>query len=89
MTDAVVNHVQHTNTQNEMNKNAYEIRLEVLQLAHGDIMTQYHEALNCQKETIYNDGQESSDLSGVDVSLPDASKIIERAEELYKFVEKS
>mgnify|MGYP006902994263 CR=1 FL=1 len=89
MTDAVVSHVQHTNTQNKMNKNAYEIRLEVLQLAHGDIMTQYHETLNCQKETIYNDGQESSDLSGIDVSLPDASKIIERAEELYKFVEKS
>ena len=89
MADAVVSHVQHTNTQNKMNKNAYEIRLEVLQLAHGDIMTQYHEALNCQKETIYNDGQESSDLSGIDVSLPDAAKIIERAEELYKFVEKS
>ena len=89
MADAVVCHVQHTNTQNKMNKNAYEIRLEVLQLAHGDIMTQYHEALNCQKETIYQDGQMTSDLSSVDVSLPDASRVIERAEELYKFVEKS
>jgi hypothetical protein len=89
MTDAVVCHAQHTNTQNKMNKNAYEIRLEVLQLAHGDIMTEYHEALNCQKETIYQNGQESSDLSGVDVSLPDASKVLARAEELYKFVEKS
>lgn len=88
MTDAVVSHAQ-THTQNKMNKNAYEIRLEVLQLAHGDIMTEYHEALNCQKETIYQNGQESSDLSGVDVSLPDASKVLARAEELYKFVEKS
>jgi hypothetical protein len=69
-----------------MNKNAYEIRLEVLQLAHGDIMTQYHEALNCQKETIYQDGQETSDLSTVDVTLPAVSKVIERAEELYAFV---
>jgi hypothetical protein len=60
-----------------------------LQLAHGDIMTQYHEALNCQKETIYQDGQETSDLSGVDVSLPKVSQIIERAEELYSFVNRS
>jgi hypothetical protein len=89
MTDAVVCHEQYTNTQNKMNKNAYEIRLEVLQLAHGDIMTEYHEALNCQKETIYQDGQETSDLSKVDVTLPDVSRVIARAEELYKFVEKS
>jgi hypothetical protein len=72
-----------------MNKNAYEIRLEVLQLAHGDIMTQYHEALNCQKETIYNNGSEINDLSDVDVSLPKVSQIIERAEELYSFVNRS
>lgn len=88
MRGAIALHVQHTNTQNKMNKNAYEIRLELLQLAHGDIMTQYHEALNCQKETIYNDGKESSDLSGIDVSLPPVSAIIERAEQLYKFIER-
>jgi hypothetical protein len=70
-----------------MNKNAYEIRLEVLQLAHGDIMTQYHEALNCKKETIYNNGSEINDLSGVDVTLPAVQDVISRARELYQFIE--
>lgn len=72
-----------------MNKNAYEIRLELLQLAHGDIMTQYHEALNCKKETVYNNGSDVKDLSDIDVSLPKVSQIIERAEELYSFVNRS
>jgi hypothetical protein len=75
-----------TQTHNKMNKNAYEIRLELLQLAHGDIMTQYHEALNCKKESIYNNGSEVKDLSGVDVSLPAVQDVISRAEELYAFV---
>ena len=81
----------HTNTNThtkQMNKNAYEIRLELLQLAHGDIMTQYHETLNCQKEAIYQGGKETSDLSQIDVSLPPVSAVIERAEQFYKFIEK-
>ena len=69
-----------------MNKNAYEIRLELLQLAHGDLMTQYHETLNCKKESIYNNGSEVKDLSGIDVSLPAVQDVISRAEELYAFV---
>lgn len=73
----------------KMNKNAYEIRLELLQLAHGDVMSQWHEMLSCKKESIYNNGQEVKDLTELDVSLPDTSKIIERAEQLYTFVNNS
>jgi hypothetical protein len=69
-----------------MNKNAYEIRLELLQLAHADVMTKYHETMNNQKETIYNNGQEVKDLSKLDVTLPEVSQIINRAKELYEFV---
>jgi len=77
--------IQHKHTQ-KMNKNAYEIRLELLQLAHADVMTKYHETMNNQKETIYNNGQEVKDLSKLDVTLPEVSQIINRAKELYEFV---
>lgn len=39
-----------TNTQKQMNKNAYEIRLELLNLAHDDCQNRFHEKLNLLKE---------------------------------------
>jgi hypothetical protein len=33
-----------------MNKNAYEIRLELLSLAHGDMQNRFYEKLNLLKE---------------------------------------
>ena len=73
-----------------MNRNAYEIRLDVLNLAHGDLMTHAHESLNASRYTKDNEGN----LVEVPLSnealqsfLPKSSDIIARAKELYAFVE--
>jgi hypothetical protein len=70
-----------------MNKNAYEIRLELLGLAHGDIMTRYHETLNAQRESIPCDENGNRDISKIDLTLPDPQEIIVRANALYAFIE--
>lgn len=69
------------------NKNAYEIRLEILKLAHSDESTRFYEQLNCfrtQDETgnINNPSEEV-----INNLFPKTSDIISRANELYKFVE--
>lgn len=66
-----------------MAKNAYEIRLEVLQMAHSDEYDKYHHKL----DTIRN--RESGMLDSaadIDALTPRTEDIIARAEELYKFV---
>ena len=63
-------------------KNAYEIRLEVLQMAHSDEYDKYHHKL----ETIRDDRGMIVDASKIDALTPETSNIIARAEELYKFV---
>ena len=65
-------------------KNAYEIRLEVLQMAHNDAWGQFH--------SINNKRLEDKNLSTeayekiVAETFPKTQEIIERAEELYTFV---
>lgn len=63
-------------------KNAYEIRLEVLQMAHSDEYDKYHHKL----DTIRDDRGMLVDASKIDALTPETSDIIARAEELYKFV---
>ncbi len=74
-----------------MNKNAYEIRLDVLTLAHADLMSIYHEKLHNAKKRMVDNGQgwieDKLDQSVYDDLLPSTNQIIERANELYKFVE--
>jgi hypothetical protein len=65
------------------NKNAYEIRLEVLQMAHSDEYSRYHHKL----DTIRNSDGFLDDANSIDALTPKTSDIIARAEELYKFVE--
>jgi hypothetical protein len=65
------------------NKNAYEIRLEVLQMAHSDEYSRYHHKL----DTIRNSDGFLDDTNSIDALTPKTSDIIARAEELYKFVE--
>ena len=65
------------------NKNAYEIRLDVLQMAHSDAQMKYLEKLN----NLRDDHGKIIDNSTVDSLFPQSSDIIKRAEELYKFVE--
>jgi len=63
-------------------KNAYEIRLEVLQMAHSDEYNKYHHKL----DTIRNKDGFLDDAQGIDALTPKTANIIARAEELYKFV---
>ena len=63
-------------------KNAYEIRLEVLQMAHSDEYSRYHHKL----DTIRNNDGFLDNASAIDALTPKTSDIIARAEELYKFV---
>jgi hypothetical protein len=63
-------------------KNAYEIRLEVLQMAHSDEYNRYHHKL----DTIRNNDGFLDNASAIDALTPKTSDIIARAEELYKFV---
>lgn len=65
-----------------MNKNAYEIRLEVLHIAHSDAMQSYHEALNANRD-------ERGHLANPELAatlFPKTEDIKKRAAELYEFV---
>lgn len=72
------------------NKNAYEIRLEILKEANQNLNTQYHNRLEAARQDAVsaNDGnpeKASGDyLRSVEAPTPEA--IIDYAERLYKFV---
>jgi len=61
-----------------MNKNAYEIRLELLNLAHGDMQTRFYEKLNLLKEAD-NRSYESYIISGEKMA-PDTVRVSFKAE---------
>ena len=63
-------------------KNAYEIRLDVLQMAHSDEYDKYHMKL----ETLRNSRGMLEDAEAIEALTPKTSAILARAEELYKFV---
>lgn len=65
------------------NKNAYEIRLDVLQMAHADAQMRYLEKLN----TYRDDNGKIQDNKIIDELFPNTDDVIDRAEELYRFVE--
>jgi hypothetical protein len=75
---------------NTQNKNAYEIRLEVLSIAHNDLMEIYHQKLhNAKMKMIGEDGwtEEKIDENIITNLLPKPADVIKRAKELYTFVE--
>jgi len=74
------------------NKNAYEIRLDILSIAHGDLMTVFHEKLhNTKKRMVGNQDdswvEDKIDDKVISDLLPTSEEIIKRAKELYAFVE--
>lgn len=69
-----------------MNKNAYEIRLEVLGMAHGTIMNQYHDKLSILRDNAVRADQ-LFDVELVNKLKPNTADIIDYANELYSFVE--
>ena len=94
----------YTQTQNkDMNKNAYEIRLDLLNLAHGDMTNRFYEKLNVLREAdnraydsyirdVEKNGNTLPFKAGctaekIDELLPSRAEIITRAEQLYRFIE--
>ena len=69
-----------------MNKNAYEIRLDVLGMAHGTIMNQYHEKIGAHRDNA-NRSSELFKVGLIDELRPKTQDIIDYANELYSFVE--
>lgn len=63
--------------------NGYEIRLEVLKLAHSDCFNKYFETLN----NIRLGNETSIPQEKIDGLFPKTSDIMNRAKELYEFVE--
>jgi len=69
-----------------MPKNAYEIRLDVLSLAHGDLVGQYYRKLDESIRSCDKFNKEF-DTTLIEKLYPSTQDIIARAEQLYKFVE--
>jgi hypothetical protein len=74
------------------NKNAYEIRLDILSIAHGDLMTVFHEKLHNAKKRMIGAEDDSWVEDKIDDKiisnlLPTSEEIIKRSKELYAFVE--
>lgn len=70
----------------EKNKNAYEIRLDVLSMAHSTIMNQYHETIGAHRENSVR-ADEQFDVELIKKLNPKTEDIIAYASELYTFVE--
>lgn len=69
-------------TQTHMNKNAYEIRLDVLGNAMGLVMDEYS-----RKFGVWERRDTEGKTSDPAPKFPETQEILEKAEELYKFVE--
>jgi hypothetical protein len=70
-----------------MAKNAYEIRLEVLLMAHTDENMRFVEKLNNHRTYDAAGHMINPSEEVINSIFPKTSDIIKRAEELYKFVE--
>lgn len=69
-----------------MNKNAYEIRLDVLGMAHGTLMSKYHEKIEASRNEATRTNTRFDDRL-IDTLAPATKDIIAYANELYQFVE--
>jgi hypothetical protein len=70
-----------------MTKNAYEIRLAILQMAHNDEAMRFQERLNSAREYTVNGVPLNHSPELVDRLFPKTEDVIRRAAELYSFVE--
>lgn len=75
-----------------MNKNAYEIRLDVLTMAREDLLNRFHQMLEAFR--LASDDANKSSLFEAQFELirdgyPTTEEINKRAEELYEFVNNS
>lgn len=68
------------------NKNAYEIRLDVLQMAHDDELSKFHQKLELLRCEESGPNKKMITETEIDGMFPKTKMILERAEELYSFV---
>lgn len=68
------------------NKNAYEIRLEILKMAHDDANGKYYQKLDFYRRDADKFDKEL-DPAIIDSLFPTSAEILAKAEELYAFVE--
>lgn len=68
------------------NKNAYEIRLEILKMAHDDATGRYYQKIDQHRHNA-DKTNTTFDTTLVESLFPTSADIIARAEELYQFVE--
>jgi hypothetical protein len=71
---------------NNNSKNAYEIRLEILRMAHDDALSKYHHKIGVARDSAKENKTQFDDTL-IDSLFPNTNSITSRAEELYKFVE--
>ena len=68
-----------------MNKNGYEIRTKVLEMAQNNIWQDYHAKLGAFETTIKKDGDEI--VTKVEMpEVPGTDAVLEAADKFYKFV---
>jgi hypothetical protein len=68
------------------NKNAYEIRLEILKMAHDDATGKYYQKLDFYRRDADRFDKEL-DTAIIESLFPTSAEILVQAEELYKFVQ--
>lgn len=71
---------------NTHNKNAYEVRLDVLTMAHNDLVGVFHQKVDILREQA-NQNNQPFNVKHFDENYPTPKEIIARAQELYRFVE--
>lgn len=68
-----------------MNKNAYEIRLDILRMAHDELIGNYHFKLSTLQQEAETQ-RTTLTLSKIDELRPTSAEVIKKAAELYSFV---
>jgi hypothetical protein len=70
-----------------MSKNAFEIRLDILQMAHSDLNMKFIEKLNVHRTYDYKGNMINPSEEVIDNLFPKPVDVIARAQEYYTFVE--
>jgi len=72
------------------NKNGYEIRTDILNMAQTIVLEEYHAKFNGWEITQYRDANTGNIVSQVQMpEFPGLDKILETAERMYNFVNQS
>lgn len=78
--------MKHTQGVIMTNKNAYEIRLDILHMANNNLWQTYHAQLEAAKQLFFQDKSLVNYANDVEKFKPTTEQIKDYAEELYKFV---